>query len=172
MIDLFPDTNLRPLNIVNETLQGWECTKCVFTNLADLNYGPDPGNSALATVQFLCPNERLELKAYDPSSNALLPATLLPATKGTATDNYWNTFDLTPTGTTDVSKVVLKLAAGDQVPNSPFILGLSANIAVEHLHQPGFTAPLADLLFLIGVRFDGKPLLAPLTKLGTGSGTP
>jgi hypothetical protein len=139
-----------------------ERTKCVFTNPANLNYRPDPGNSAMATVQFRCPNERLELKAYDPSSNALLPPTLLPATKGTAIDNYWNTFDLMPTGTTDVSKVVLKLAAADQVPKSPFIPGLSANIAAEHLHQPGFTA------FLIG----GKTLFAPLAKLGTGSGTP
>jgi hypothetical protein len=112
MIDLFLAADSRPRDIVNETLPGWARTKCVFTNLADLNYGPDPGNSAAATVQFMFPNERLELKAYDPSSNALLPP------------------------------------------------------------RPGFTAPPADLWFLIEVRFDGKTLLAPLTKLVTGSGTP
>jgi hypothetical protein len=56
-----------------------------------------------------------------------------------------------------------------QVPNASFIPGLSANIAAEHLHQPGFIAPPADLRFLIGVRFDGKTLLTPLTRLGSGT---
>jgi hypothetical protein len=50
------------------------------------------------------------------------------------------------------------------VPNTPFILGMSANIAAEHPHG-SFMAPADDLRFLIGVRFDSKTLLAPLTSL-------
>jgi hypothetical protein len=50
------------------------------------------------------------------------------------------------------------------VPNTPFILGLSANIAAEHPHG-SFLAPSTDLRFLIGVRFDSKTLLAPLAAL-------
>ena len=63
-----------------------------------------------------------------------------------------------------------------QVPNTPFILGVSANIPLIHPRStlgPGyyFMPPPDDLRFLIGVRFDGKTLLAPLTKLATASGT-
>jgi hypothetical protein len=50
------------------------------------------------------------------------------------------------------------------VPNTPFVLGLSANIAAEH-PRGSFLAPADDLRFLIGVRFDSKTLLAPLTAL-------
>lgn len=59
-----------------------------------------------------------------------------------------------------------------QVPNSPFILGMSANIAALHARSalaPGFIAPPDDLRFMIGMRFDGKTLLAPLTKLGSAT---
>jgi hypothetical protein len=56
-----------------------------------------------------------------------------------------------------------------KVPYTPFILGLSANVAAQHPHQANFIAPPDDLRFLFGVRFDSKTLLAPLTRLG---GTP
>jgi hypothetical protein len=56
-----------------------------------------------------------------------------------------------------------------QVPGTPFILGINANVAAQRpkTHNGfNFFAPPDDLRFLFGVRFDGKTLLAPLTKLG------
>jgi len=52
------------------------------------------------------------------------------------------------------------------VPYTPFILGISVNIAAQHPEEPGFLVPPDDLRFLFGARFDAKTLIAPLTKLG------
>ena len=53
-----------------------------------------------------------------------------------------------------------------QVPHTPFILGINANINAQRAHGYNFISPPDDLRFLFGVRFDGKTLLGPLTKLG------
>ena len=53
-----------------------------------------------------------------------------------------------------------------KVPYTPFILGISVNIAAQHPEEPGFLVPPDDLRFLFGARFDAKTLIAPLTKLG------
>lgn len=54
------------------------------------------------------------------------------------------------------------------VPNTPLILGLSANVAAQHPRGAGayYLVPPDDLRFLFGVRFDASRFTSVLSKLG------
>ena len=52
------------------------------------------------------------------------------------------------------------------VPNTPLVVGFSANVGLQRGHLPGVLQPPDDLRFLFGVRFDASQFTALLTKLG------
>jgi hypothetical protein len=52
------------------------------------------------------------------------------------------------------------------VPNTPLVLGLSANVSAQRFHRSGYLPPPDDLRFLFGVRFDASKLTSVLGKLG------
>jgi hypothetical protein len=51
------------------------------------------------------------------------------------------------------------------IPNTPLIVGLSANVSAQHSRLSG-AAPADDLRFLFGVRFDASRLTGVLAKIG------
>jgi hypothetical protein len=60
-----------------------------------------------------------------------------------------------------------------KLPHSPFLLGVSANIGFQRIHEPygpnqltGFSSIDDDLRFLFGARFDMRKLLNKLGELG------
>ncbi len=59
-----------------------------------------------------------------------------------------------------------------KIPYTPFILGLSANVASpwDRIHRPGFISPPDDLRFLFGARFDARKLFDSVTSLGFPGG--
>ena len=54
-----------------------------------------------------------------------------------------------------------------KIPNSPLILGLSANVSAERPKSSGFIMPADDLRFLFGIRFDAAKFTGILSKLGS-----
>jgi hypothetical protein len=53
------------------------------------------------------------------------------------------------------------------IPNTPLIIGLSANVAAQHPRGPNlfYLSPPDDLRFLFGVRFDASKLTGALSKI-------
>jgi hypothetical protein len=54
------------------------------------------------------------------------------------------------------------------IPNTPLVIGLSANVSAQHPRGMFYLSPPDDLRFLFGVRFDASKFTGALTKLAGG----